>query len=162
MSRLEKEIDEALGSLGFELVVLEKGGGRSRAHLRLRIDRAGGSAPEDRAVSVEDCARVSRYLNDWLEGRTDVPRDYRLEVSSPGLERPLVRARDYDRFAGREVRLRGYAPLAGGSRQLEGELLGLEGDGDERVAIRVSGERLEVPLASIAKATLVYRPEEDL
>lgn len=164
MTALERQIDEYLGGLGFELVALERGGGRGRPLLRLRIDRAGGTSPEDGAVSVEDCARVSRSLNEWLGEQEEAPRDYRLEVSSPGVERPLVRPRDYERFAGREVLLRGYAPLTGRSRQVQGELLGLEdGEEGEAASVRVAdGERVAVPLTAIAKAHLVYRPEEDL
>jgi ribosome maturation factor RimP len=160
---LEGDIDEVLARLGFELVVLERGGGHRKENLRLRIDRRGGTDPDSGGVSVQDCARVSRTLHEWLAERRDVPRDYDLEVSSPGVERPLVRPRDYDRFAGREVRLKGYGPLHGDRKILEGELIGLEGeDGRERVLIRFEGERIEVPLESVATARLVYRPEDDL
>lgn len=160
---LEHDIDEVLARLGFELVVLERGGGHRKENLRLRIDRRGGTDPDAGGVSVQDCARVSRTLGEWLADRTDVPKDYDLEVSSPGVERPLVRARDYDRFAGREVRLKGYGPLHGERKVLEGDLLGLEGkEGEERAVLRVEGERVAVPLASVATAKLVYRPEDDL
>lgn len=160
---LERDIDQVLARLGFELVVLERGGGHRKENLRLRIDRRGGTDPDSGGVSVQDCARVSRTLGEWLADRADVPADYDLEVSSPGVERPLVRPRDYDRFAGREVHLKGYGPLDDGRKVLEGDLLGLEGDeGEETILIRVDGERLEVPLASVATARLVYRPEDDL
>lgn len=160
MTQLERDIDAFLGRMGFELVVLERGGGHRKPLLRLRIDRRHG--PSARGVSVEDCARVTRELREWVETRDDVPEDYVLEVSSPGVERPLVRPRDYERFAGREVRVKGYAPLAGSSKELEGELVGLVGDGEDRVQLRVAGEAVTVPLAAIAKANLVYRWEEDL
>ena len=160
---LERDIDEVLARLGFELVVLERGGGHRKENLRLRIDRRGGTDPEEGGVSLQDCARVSRELGEWLAERADVPTEYDLEVSSPGVERPLVRPRDYDRFAGREVRLKGYGPLVDGRKILEGDLLGIEGEeGEEKVLVRVEGQRLEVPLASVATATLVYRPEDDL
>ncbi len=160
---LEHDIDEVLARLGFELVVLERGGGHRTENLRLRIDRRGGTDPDSGGVSVQDCARVSRTLGECLAERADVPRDYDLEVSSPGVERPLVRPRDYDRFAGREVRLKGYGALDDGRKILEGELVGIERDeGDERILLRVDGEPVEVPLASVASATLVYRPEDDL
>ena len=86
-----------------------------------------------------------------------MPADFVLEVSSPGVERPLVRPRDYERFAGREARLNGYAPLAGRSRSLRGRLLGVvpSVDATVRVAIEVAGERVEVPLEEIANANLV-------
>lgn len=160
---LEGDIDEVLARLGFELVVLERGGGHRKENLRLRIDRRGGTDPEAGGVSVQDCARVSRTLHEWLADRHDVPQSYDLEVSSPGVERPLVRPRDYERFAGREVRLKGYGPLHEERKILEGELIGLEAaDGDDRVLLRVDGERVEVSLGSVATARLVYRPEDDL
>lgn len=161
--RLFSDVEKHLAGLGFELVSLTRGGGRGRPALRLRIDRA-EDAPGEAAVTVEDCARVSRALQEFFEGRDDVPVDYELEVSSAGVERPLVRPRDYARFAGREVRLKGYAPLAERGKSLEGRLLGLEelDDGTERVALTVSGERVEVPLAAIASAHLVYHWEDDL
>lgn len=160
---LEHDIDEVLARLGFELVVLERGGGHLKENLRLRIDRRGGTDPDDGGVSVQDCARVSRTLGEWLSDRPDVPAEYDLEVSSPGVERPLVRPRDYERFTGREVRLKGYGPLDDGRKILEGDLLGLAGEGEgATILIRVDGERVEVPLASVAAARLVYRPEDDL
>lgn len=156
---LERRIEGVVQDLGFELVALERGGGRRRPLLRLRIDR-----PEDAAgrssVTVDDCAVVSRAVRAVLEEATDAPEDYILEVSSPGVERPLVRRRDYRRFAGREAKLRGYGPLAGRRRQLTGTLLGLSGE--KHVALEVEGERLEVPLEAIAKAHLVYRSEEEI
>lgn len=160
---LFSDIETWVEGLGFELVTFHRGGGRGRAALRLRIDRLGTEA-EGPGVTIDDCVRVSRALREWLEGREDVPADYELEVSSPGAERPLVRARDYDRFAGREARLKGYAPLAGRSKSLQGRLLGVAPTVDAvvRVAIEVAGERVEVPLDEIASATLVYDWEEDL
>lgn len=163
MRALERDIDEFLDGLGFELVALERGGGHRKPLLRLRIDHRFGEAPvSDSGVSVEDCARVTRSLRVWLEERSDVPGDYVLEVSSPGVERPLVRPRDYRRFAGRQVRVKGYGPLVGSRKKLEGELLGLTEDEDGRVELEVEGEHLSVPLSSIAKATLVYDWEQDL
>ncbi len=159
---LFSDIETFLEGMGFEPVSLQRGGGRGRAALRLRIDRLSGGA-EGEGVTIDDCARVSRALGEWLEGRADVPADYELEVSSPGADRPLVRPRDYERFAGREARLRGYTPLAGRGRTLEGRLLGLAPSGDEpAVALEVEGDRLEVPLSQLASANLVYHWEEDL
>lgn len=156
---LERRIEELLEGLGFELVALERGGGHRRPLLRLRIDRP--DAPPGRSgVTVSDCATVSRAVNGMLEEAPEAPEDYILEVSSPGVERPLVRPGDYRRFAGREATLRGYGPLAGRGRQLTGTLLGLAGE--EGVALEVDGERLEVPFDAIAGAHLVYRWEEDL
>lgn len=156
---LERRIEGILEELGFELVALERGGGRRRPLLRLRIDRPGAETGRS-SVTVDDCAAVSRAVNAALEEAPEAPVDYILEVSSPGVERPLVRPRDYERFAGREAKLRGYGPLASGSRQLTGVLRGLVGEAS--VALEVEGERVEVPIEAIAKAHLVYRWDQDL
>jgi ribosome maturation factor RimP len=83
-------------------------------------------------------------------------------VSSPGVERPLVRRLDFERFRGRDVAVRGYAPLAGRDRRLEGELLGVA-DGPEGEVVRLrlaDGEEIEVAREAIARAHLVFRWSE--
>jgi ribosome maturation factor RimP len=154
---LEQAIEERVRELGYELVELERAGSKARPVLRVRIDRAGPEAGD--GVSVGDCARVSRALEEFLDESSSVPTKYVLEVSSPGVERPLVRAADFARFVGHEVVVRGYAPLAGRGRRLEGELLGLSDGGDgERVRIRLEdGEEVEVARAEIARAHLLFR-----
>jgi ribosome maturation factor RimP len=82
-----------------------------------------------------------------------------LEVSSPGVERPLVRRSDFERFAGQEVALLGRSPLAGRSRRLEGELIGVSGEApDETIAIRLgNGDEVEVARSELQRAHLVFR-----
>lgn len=157
---LERVAEAVLEGLGFELVELEKAGQRGRPILRLRIDRP-GSEP-GRGVTVDDCARVSRELETALEAEGDLSADYVLEVSSPGVERPLRRRRDFERVVGQEIAVRGYEPLAVGSRRLEGVLLGIEGSGgDERLRMRLpNGSEVEVRRSAIAKAHLVFRWDE--
>lgn len=147
-------IEAAIEAEGFELVALERGGGRKRPLLRVRVDRP-DSPPGRSTVTVDDCARLSRILRDVLEGGGG-EGDWILEVSSPGVERPLVRSRDYDRFAGQRVRVRGYAPLAGRGKEIEGALLGLVEADAEAFALDVDGERVEIPLSAVASARLVY------
>ena len=155
---LEKDIEELVESLGFEMVTFERAGGGSRPLLRLRIDRP-GVVSSGQGVTVDDCAHVSRALEAYLDTRGDVPARSIVEVSSPGVERPLVKPGDYERFAGQRVLLQGYEPLIGRQKRIEGLLLGLSGD---EVAVDVDGERLRVPIAAIAKANLVYDWEADL
>src|SRR5690606_8763741 len=156
---LERELESRLEALGFELVELERAGSRARPVLRLRIDVLdGGEGPPSRSVTVEDCARVSRALEPYLDAREDVGDRYVLEVSSPGVERPLVRPRDFERFAGREVALTGYGPLAGRSRRLTGRLLGLADGGAERIRLQLEdGEEVEGRRDEVARAHLVFR-----
>lgn len=155
---LESAIERLLEAIGFELVALEKGGGHKRPLLRLRIDRPDGE-PGRSSLTADDCARVSRKVMELLEERSDAPSDFILEVSSPGVERPLVRERDYTRFAGHEVRLRGYAPLVEGRKQIDAVLAGYD-EAEGTVLLELDGERLAVPLSAVAKANLRYRFED--
>lgn len=159
---VERELEEFLTGLGFELVQLERGGGRRRPLLRLRIDHVEGMGQETGGVTLEDCARVSRAVDEYL-AQSHAEADYTLEVSSPGVERPLVKERDFERFAGSTVRFRGYEPLHAGKKQVEGELVGLvPGEAGPRALIQVEDEKLEIPLSGLARATLVYRLADDL
>lgn len=160
MAELAREIEEFVSGLGFEVVTLDRGGGRRTPRLTLKIDRPHGE-PGRSEVTVGDCTRVARELRSWLEESPDAPKDWVLEVSSPGVERPLVRPADFRRFAGETVELNGYGPLAEGTGRLEGRLLGLA-DGEDAATVEVDGERIEVPLSSIASAKLVHDWEADL
>jgi len=156
---LESAIERVLEELGYDLVVLERGGGRRRPLLRLRVDRP-GDLPGRSSLTADDCAKVSRAVLELLEGRKDAEADFVLEVSSPGIERPLVRVADYQRFAGEQVRVRGYVPIVGGRKQVDAVLLGLEA-ADETVLLDVDGERVAVPVSAIARANLRYSPSDD-
>jgi ribosome maturation factor RimP len=128
---LAETIGRTVEGLGYEYVDAERLGG---GLLRVTIDRQGG-------IGVSDCERVSRQLT-HLFAVEDV--EYaRLEVSSPGLDRPLKRAQDYARFAGAEIHVQLYAPLAaaGGRKRLHGRLLGLAGSaGAEQVRLELAPE----------------------
>ena len=89
---LDRELERRVEELGYEMVELERAGSAHRPILRLRIERSDATAPEA-AVSVEDCTRVSRALEAFLDAGGALAPKYVLEVSSPGVERPLVRAR---------------------------------------------------------------------
>lgn len=161
-SDLERALEQRVLALGYDLVELERGGSRGRPLLRLRIDVPEGGAA--RGITVEECARVHRALEPFLDEHPELGGRYGLEVSSPGLERPLVRRKDFERFAGREVVLRGNVELAGrGSRRLEGELLGIGGEPGTTEVIRLrlgDGEEVEVPRGAVQRAHLVFRWED--
>ena len=152
---LAEVIAASAEELGFELVTVERGGGKRRPLLRIRIDRP-DSEPGRSSITVHDCAAVSRAVNDALEKHPEAPDDFIVEVSSPGVDRPLVRPRDFDRFAGQGVSVRGTAALHQGKRRIEGVLLGRTDDG-QTVMVEVAGERLDIPLAAIEKARLAFR-----
>jgi len=110
--------------------------------LRVLIDRPGAAATADESVSVDDCAHVSRDLSAILDVDDIVPGAYTLEVSSPGLDRPLRRAEDYRRFAGRRAKLVMREPVDG-QGFFKGRLAGVDGtdvliEGDDRKTHRVA------------------------
>jgi ribosome maturation factor RimP len=114
--------------------------------LRLYIDKSGG-------VGLEDCERVSRQLGDILDVELAEVGPYNLEVSSPGLERPLWRPRDYDRFKGQNARIRTLEPLDG-QHNFQGVLMGIEA-GEVTLQERGTGKILTIALHRIARARLV-------
>ena len=118
---------------------------------RSQIDRPGPAATAEESVSVEDCAHVSRDLSAILDVDDVVPTAYVLEVSSPGLDRPLTRARDYERFAGRQAKLVMKQPVDG-QGYFRGRLCGVDNgnvliEGEDRRTHRV-------PLDLITRANL--------
>lgn len=160
LDSLEGELEARVEALGYEFVELERAGSKSRPILRVRID-----LPDSRpgqGVTLEDCTRVARNLETFLDPLPELGGRYVLEVSSPGVERPLVRRRDFERFAGREVAIKGRGLLAGRARRLEGELLGVvEEDGEERIRLRLKdGEEVRIARDEIARAHLIYRWEK--
>jgi ribosome maturation factor RimP len=119
--------------------------------LRIQIDRPGPAATADDSVSVEDCANVSRDLSAILDVEDVVPTQYTLEVSSPGLDRPLRGPKDYERFAGRRARIV-TRDKVDGQTFFKGQLAGVDGD-----AVLMDGEdhkRHRVPFGAITRANL--------
>ncbi|MDA8095369.1 MAG: ribosome maturation factor RimP [Betaproteobacteria bacterium] len=134
-------LEPTVNGLGFELVDLEAGrGGRL---IRLFIDKPGG-------IDVEDCARVSHQVTRLLAVEADYDYD-RLEVSSPGLDRPLKRAADFVRFAGREAQLKMRVPKEG-RRNYVGILRGVD---DGVLHLEVDGKVVDLALEQVEKARLV-------
>lgn len=132
-------IEKTVTGLGYEFVDFERAG---RGLLRVFIDKAGG-------IDVEDCVAVSNQLTRLfaVEGI-----DYdRLEVSSPGLDRPLKREADFERFAGREVKLRLRVPRAG-QRNFTGRIVSIAGG---KLVLDVDGTAIELEVAGIDRANLV-------
>lgn len=140
---LQELIESTVTGLGYELVLVELSP-RSRL-VRVFID-----APEKpRGVDVEDCATVSNQLTHLFQVENI---DYdRLEVSSPGLDRPLVKPSDYVRFTGSQVQVKLRMPI-GDRRQFNGTLIGIEGD---QVQLELGGSVVTFALSNIDKARLV-------
>ena len=119
--------------------------------LRVQIDRPGPAATAEDSVSVEDCAHVSRDLSAILDVEDVVPTQYTLEVSSPGLDRPLRNAADYSRFAGRRARIVTREPIDG-LTFFKGQLAGV--DGNEVLMDGEDHKRHRVPIGRITRANL--------
>jgi ribosome maturation factor RimP len=122
--------------------------------LRVRLDRPGPAASAEESVSVEDCARVSRDLSAILDVEDVVPTAYTLEVSSPGLDRPLRSADDYRRFTGRRAKLV-MRERIDGQGFFKGRLAGV--DGDDGLVVIIDGDdgrTHRVPLGVITRANL--------
>ena len=154
---LEQEIERRVQGLGYDLVELERAGSKARPILRVRIEAPGSTEP-GAGVTVEDCTRVSRTLEEYLDETPDVAERYMLEVSSPGVERPLIKDGDFTRFAGREVALKLSKALPDGAKRIEGHLLGLA---DGHVQIRRPDDSiLDIPRADVSRANLVFRWKE--
>jgi ribosome maturation factor RimP len=138
---IEKLIEPVTAGMGYELVdVQASNGGRL---LRLFIDKAGG-------ITVDDCAKVSRQLSRVFE--VEGVTYERLEVSSPGLDRPLRKAGDFVRFAGRRAELKMRTPDAGGRRKFVGVLRGADA---ALVSMDLEGQTVALPLEDIERARLV-------
>ena len=152
---IERGMEARIATLGFELVSLEWAGSQARPIMRVRIDRPGSGL--ESTVTADDCAQVSRALEAWLDEGGEVPERYLLEVSSPGVERPLVRPRDWERFAGRPVVVKGHGVLADRSNRIEAELLGLDPAPEPAARLRLGdGTEVSVPLTDIKGAHLLF------
>lgn len=150
MARLKELIEPVVTQLGYDLVRISFGGGDHRAVLQVMAER-----PETGQLVIEDCASISRALSDVLDAEDPIEGEYRLEVSSPGIDRPLTRPQDFERWAGFDVRITATAPVEGRKRWT-GVLKGLK---DDRVCVALEAGEAEVPLDKIASAKLVLTDE---
>jgi ribosome maturation factor RimP len=145
IAAIDELIAPALADMGYELVQVRymRAG---RLTLQVMVER------RDRVpMTVEDCAEASRAISAILDVADPIEDAYTLEVSSPGIDRPLVRAEDYDRFRGFEARIETEAPIDG-RRRFKGVLEGVEGDA---VRLLLPEGAVRLPLAGIRKAKLV-------
>lgn len=154
LDRVLRLIEPVLQDMAVELVDIEfKREGRDW-FLRLFVDKEGG-------ITLDDCADVSREVDALLEVEDVIDTAYRLEVSSPGIDRPLKKPADYERFKGRQVKVKTYEALdpdgRGHTRKtFVGELLGLASDRVRILQTDKKGGVVEIPLAGIAKANLEF------
>jgi ribosome maturation factor RimP len=145
---IARMVEPSLEGMGYRLVrAAMTGGGARGATLQIMAERA-----DDAPMTVEDCALISRQVSALLDVADPIAGAYRLEISSPGIDRPLVRAEDYDRFSGHQAKIELSRPKDGRKR-FRGRLIGA-GNGVVRLAT-AQGEA-ELPLDAVAKAKLVF------
>ncbi len=142
--RLQRLLEPVVKMLGYELVGIEYFPSGHHYILRVYIDKAAG-------ITLDDCEIVSHQVSALLDVEDPIRGQYTLEVSSPGLDRPLFTPEHFSRFSGKQVKLRLSTPL-NGRRNYKGRLQGLD---DGKVILEVDGARVGLPLEDIEKARLV-------
>ena len=147
--KLESLVEPVVSGQGYELVDVEFKSELGAWVLRVYIDKPGS---EER-VGLDDCASVSRELSAVLDVDDTIQGHYSLEVSSPGLNRPLKKASDFARFVGKKAKIRTRHPVGESRRNFSGTLVAVDGG---KVKIDVGDQVCEVPVDAVEKANLVY------
>lgn len=150
--RLLELLDPVAEATGYEIVRLRLMGGDNQRRLQIMAER-----PSDGDMNVEDCARLSRAISEVMDAADPISGEYVLEVSSPGVDRPLTRKKDFETFEGYEARLE-LDRMAEGRKRFRGVLAGVDGD---NIEIDLEGEEHTalVPFAWITDAKLVLTDE---
>jgi ribosome maturation factor RimP len=144
---LAERIEPEVKSLGYDLVRVAMVGGTSDPTLQVMAER-----PETRQLDLSDCEAISRRLSEWLDANDPIEGGYRLEVSSPGIDRPLTRLKDYADWSGHEARLSLSEPRDN-RKQFSGTLGGV--DGDNVKLTDKSGREHMLPFHEISSAKLL-------
>lgn len=145
VSRLWEELEQTAQSLGFELVQATFGGPLGNQSLTVYVDREAG-------VSADDCAALAEQFSVLLDTLDPIGGSYNLVVSSPGLDRPLGRDEDFEKYAGERAVVR-HLTAGGKTRRTRGRLMGVQAG---RVVLQTEGHKLELPLEQITAANLEY------
>ena len=145
MSDIWSLIEPVVEGMGYEVVDIEFRPHPTDGLLRIFIDKPGG-------IQLEDCEAVSKQVSGVLDVEDPIPGQFNLEVSSPGLERPLRKQQDFVRFAGEKVKIKLSVPTLEGQRNFTGKLMGMQ---DEEVILQADNETHYFPLDSIDKAHIV-------
>ena len=156
-ARLLELLDPVAEAAGYEIVRLRLMGGEKQRRLQIMAERPPRDGEGEGDMNVEDCARLSRAVSEILDAADPISGEYVLEVSSPGVDRPLTRLKDFDAYEGYEARLE-LDRMAEGRKRFRGQLAGVEGD---NVAIDLEGEEATalIPFAWITEAKLVLTDE---
>lgn len=145
MKDLTVLFEPVVESMGYELVGVEFTGSINHGTLRVYIDREDG-------VNLDDCASISHQLSGVLDVEEPIQQGYDLEISSPGLDRPLFKLADFERFSGQVAKIK-MSVAVDGRRNFKGVLQGVTDS--KLIEIEVDGEIYQLPLADIGKANLI-------
>jgi len=149
-ARIERIIAPALDDMGYELVRVQLSGGRQPSRLQIMAERA-----DQKGMTVDDCAEISRAVSALLDVEDPIAGSYELEVSSPGIDRPLTRPEDFARFAGHQAKVETRQTIDG-RRRFRGFLKGVE---DGCAVLEMEGETVKLPVGEIEKAKLLVSEE---
>lgn len=150
IAELTRLIEPEAKALGFALVRVKMMGGKSDPTLQIMAER-----PDTRQLTIDDCAELSRRISDLFDEKDPIEEAYRLEVSSPGIDRPLTRLKDFVRWAGHEAKVELKASVEG-RRRFRGLLFGVEGG---NVRILVDGAEMTFAFADVHDAKLILTDE---
>lgn len=154
--RTRRLVEPVLVRDGYDLVEVEWLREGGRWVLRLYVDRPGGT------VGIDDCQAVSRTIEPILDVEDFIEPSYHLEVSSPGVDRPLRKPADFEKFAGQRAHVKSFGPVDTGAGPRKSWTGILRGFRDGAVEVEVDGKLHRVPHAQVAKARLEYDVEADL
>lgn len=140
-------LDPVAEAAGYEIVRLRLMGGQESRRLQIMAERPDGD------MDIDDCAKLSRAISEVMDAADPISGEYTLEVSSPGVDRPLTRLKDFETYQGYEVRLE-LDRLAEGRKRFRGQLAGVE-DGNVAIDLEGEGETALIPFAWIVEAKLV-------
>ena len=150
VTHIEELLEPGAQALAYEIVAVEMAGGDSSI-VRVYIDKADGATDKASGVTVDDCAKASRQFSAILDVEDPISNRYTLEVSSPGMDRPLAKAAHFKSALGQQVKIR-MASLVNGRKRFKGQLLE---SSDESIVIDVDGEQTELFYNDMDRARLV-------
>ncbi len=151
LSKIEEIITPIIDNYEMELVDLKWSQKSGNWVLCIYIDKEEG-------ITLNDCEVVNHEISDLLDRKDIISHHYVLEISSPGLERPLKKKNDFDRFTGHNIKISTHEPLQG-QKNFKGRLRGIDTEDNILLQFNDSGNEVQIPLRKIAKANLIFKPE---
>ena len=147
---VQKLVEPIIENMGYEVVRITTIG-KQNPTLQIMIERK-----DRKDITVDDCASVSRVVSEILDEKDPIDGEYSLEVSSPGLDRPLTKREHFERFSGYEAKIETFVEVSGRKR-FRGRIIGV--DNKNQILFEMDGETYEIPFDNISKAKLVLTDE---